>query len=848
MRKYLFLSLLLISFSLSFAQNEKASIKVDDYLVLGAVKVTIPVDAKDELKTYLDYEEINVRNWWPSNGDNIFVFSNSALQWTNSEGTELIFSKSEKPTIYYAGFYVETNRWAEAEVTAETNHLIAIYFDGEKKTEKTKFDDDEPGKATTNLQLENGKHFVLLKLLFDPANENDWSLSVELSFEKKYNGSISVSTDPTRTTTVSDLLDNPSVSSISLSPNGEYVALKMRERNKIKNEYDNWIDLRKVSDGNLVWTFKGGMDIPEVDWAPDSKSFAYTTTSNESKTLWVVNLENGTTEALIQNVKNMGSFSWAKNGEFIVYTVTEKAEQDDPNFKKYELPEDRWPGFRDKNYIYRVFVKSKMTERLTAGDESTNFIEISPDSKKILYSKVFYGQPKRPYERTDYYILNLESMQADSILSLYFPTGISWSPDGKQLLILGGSTTFGDIGNTLPGNVIPNDFDTQAYIYDIASKEVKSITKNFNPQINDAEWDGNHNVIYFSTTDESYKHIYIYDITTEHFEWIKLDSEVLHTIDYSDDFSTAVFKASSSNIPEKVYKIDLLTGKVETFLFPEEKQYEDIKLGKVEDWDFVSSAGQKIKGRIYYPPNFDESQKYPAIVYYYAGTSPVERDFGGRYPKNIWAANGYVIYVLQPSGTTGFGTEFSAKHVNDWGTITAQEIIEGTQKFVSAHKYVDQDKLGCLGASYGGFETMSLITKTDMFSAAISHAGISNITSYWGVGYWGYSYNAVAAAESFPWNRRDVYVDKSPLFNADKINTPLLLLHGNTDPNVPPGESMQMYVALKLLNKDVTLIEVDKQQHWILEYNKRTKWTKTTLAYFDKYLKGQPEWWDSLYK
>ena len=848
MRKYLFLSLLLIFFSLSFAQNEKASIKVDDYLVLGAVKVTIPVDAKDELKTYLDYEEINVRNWWPSNGDNIFVFSNSALQWTNSEGTELIFSKSEKPTIYYAGFYVETNRWAEAEVTAETNHLIAIYFDGEKKTEKTKFDDDEPGKATTNLQLENGKHFVLLKLLFDPANENDWSLSVELSFEKKYNGSISVSTDPTRTTTVSDLLDNPSVSSISLSPNGEYVALKMRERNKIKNEYDNWIDLRKVSDGNLVWTFKGGMDIPEVDWAPDSKSFAYTTTSNESKTLWVVNLENGTTEALIQNVKNMGSFSWAKNGEFIVYTVTEKAEQDDPNFKKYELPEDRWPGFRDKNYIYRVFVKSKMTERLTAGDESTNFIEISPDSKKILYSKVFYGQPKRPYERTDYYILNLESMQADSILSLYFPTGISWSPDGKQLLILGGSTTFGDIGNTLPGNVIPNDFDTQAYIYDIASKEVKSITKNFNPQINDAEWDDKHNVIYFSTTDESYKHIYIYDITTEHFEWIKLDSEVLHTIDYSDDFSTAVFKASSSNIPEKVYKIDLLTGKVETFLFPEEKQYEDIKLGKVEDWDFVSSAGQKIKGRIYYPPNFDESQKYPAIVYYYAGTSPVERDFGGRYPKNIWAANGYVIYVLQPSGTTGFGTEFSAKHVNDWGTITAQEIIEGTQKFVSAHKYVDQDKLGCLGASYGGFETMSLITKTDMFSAAISHAGISNITSYWGVGYWGYSYNAVAAAESFPWNRRDVYVDKSPLFNADKINTPLLLLHGNTDPNVPPGESMQMYVALKLLNKDVTLIEVDKQQHWILEYNKRTKWTKTTLAYFDKYLKGQPEWWDSLYK
>ncbi|MDZ7765593.1 MAG: prolyl oligopeptidase family serine peptidase [Melioribacteraceae bacterium] len=109
-------------------------------------------------------------------------------------------------------------------------------------------------------------------------------------------------------------------------------------------------------------------------------------------------------------------------------------------------------------------------------------------------------------------------------------------------------------------------------------------------------------------------------------------------------------------------------------------------------------------------------------------------------------------------------------------------------------------------------------------------------------------YNSVAGAESFPWNAPEEYVDKSPVFNADKINTPLLMLHGNIDPNVPPGESMQMYVALKLLGKDVELIEVDKQEHWIIDYNKRIKWSKTIVAYFDKYLKGQPEWFESLYE
>lgn len=84
--------------------------------------------------------------------------------------------------------------------------------------------------------------------------------------------------------------------------------------------------------------------------------------------------------------------------------------------------------------------------------------------------------------------------------------------------------------------------------------------------------------------------------------------------------------------------------------------------------------------------------------------------------------------------------------------------------------------------------TMYLQTKTDMFAAAASHAGISNVTSYWGEGYWGYSYNSVAAADSYPWNNPDLFTKHGALFNADKINTPLLLLHGTVDTNVPIGE------------------------------------------------------------
>src|SRR5690606_2816347 len=113
---------------------------------------------------------------------------------------------------------------------------------------------------------------------------------------------------------------------------------------------------------------------------------------------------------------------------------------------------------------------------------------------------------------------------------------------------------------------------------------------------------------------------------------------------------------------------------------------------------------------------------------------------------------------------------------------------------------------------------------TDIFAAAISHAGISNLTNYWGVGYWGYLYSSVATANSFPWNRKDIYVENSPIYNADKITTPLLLLHGSADTNVPPGESTTMFTALKLLGKDVNYIEIAGQNHHILEYKKRKLW------------------------
>ncbi|MBU1708093.1 prolyl oligopeptidase family serine peptidase, partial [bacterium] len=120
---------------------------------------------------------------------------------------------------------------------------------------------------------------------------------------------------------------------------------------------------------------------------------------------------------------------------------------------------------------------------------------------------------------------------------------------------------------------------------------------------------------------------------------------------------------------------------------------------------------------------------------------------------------------------------------------------------------------------------------------------------YWGGGIWGYTYGDIALAQSFPWNRRDVFVDKSPLFHADKIKTPLLLLHGIDDVNVPVLESEQMFTALKVQGKEVAYVRFPGEDHGIAgKFENYITHREMMLEWFDKYLKGQPDAWDARYK
>ncbi|MBN1271320.1 MAG: S9 family peptidase [Candidatus Aminicenantes bacterium] len=835
---------------------------IDSWLILGPLPIPLPAFHGDEGHTFsaqdiLDEKFVTAQDLKPSASAVIRWTDGKLHQWKAVDGEKdglILNGAADVPTAAYLAFFVDVKRWTRARITLKTPQLFRLYFDGDLVAEKKNFTSLNNGKNSSavnmvkDLTMETGRHTFLIKTVTSPESSSAWTLKASLSIEEKSQPPVPVHSIYTSDRmSVKHLLDGPKLTGVSVSPDGSLAALSFRQSQPPGDDSESWLELRRIQDGRTVYTFRGGMSLDSIKWAPCGHIFSYSTREKSKGTIWIVDLAKGTSQPIIKDVENLGGHEWAPDCSYIIYSKSEKGETDLKGVKRYRNLADRIPGWRNRYYLYKVNVPDGTRQRLTAGSLSTYPDGVGPDGKKILFSRNLIDYSKRPFSITELFIMDLETLACEKIWSGSWLNGAEWGPDGKNLLFLGGPSLFGEVGMNLPQGMVPNDYDIQAYMFNLETKKAKALTRDFDPSIERAFWDHKNDAIYFQVTERSFRRLYRYDVKKEEFTQMNTDVEIVEDIDFARDESTAVFIGSSSNIPPKAYVLNLKKNKSTLFLDAENDNYKDVKFGKVEQWNFKTLQGKKIEGRVYFPPDFDDSKKYPCIVYYYGGTTPVTRDFGGRYPKNLWAANGYVVYVLQPSGATGFGQEFSAFHVNDWGRTTAAEIIEGTKKFLKAHSFIDPDRVGCIGASYGGFMTMLLCTRTDIFAAAVAHAGISSLASYWGEGYWGYSYSAVATADSYPWNRKDIYLDQSPLFSADKITTPLLLLHGSVDTNVPPGESTQLFTALKILGRDVEYIQILDQNHHIMTYSKRIIWTKTILAWFDKQLKDQPEWWNNLY-
>ncbi|MDR3189338.1 MAG: prolyl oligopeptidase family serine peptidase [Prevotellaceae bacterium] len=759
----------------------------------------------------------------------------------------VLFPKAKEGNeLRFFAFSVNADRYAKLKATITSTGMLELYVNGKKELSKTTAEDSlsTAKKVEKELTVPPGTTEFSVKYLSQSSSKAPQE-AVSIVVEAKDSSVQLTECGDKRRIRMSDMVEGVRTSGASMSPNGRFVVLSYTSVNE-EGKASRYSELYDTKTGSRLY-----MDKP-MQWMPTSSKLYYTVQRGEHNSLIGVDPETMSESIIAKNIPKDGEgFRIAPSEQFLIYTLKESFDDRKGDLRSLKSPQDRQEGYYDRRYLYRYDIATGLNRRLTYGKHTTSLHDVSRDSRYLLFSVSDEQITERPFRKTSLFRMDLSSLSVDTLWKDEpYAGAASFSPDGQKILISGSPEAFNGVALNLPSGVTPNSYEGEAFIMNLADRKVTEISKSFHPSINGASWYSNDEV-YLAVEEADYENMYRYSVKTKTFAKLSLQEDVIRTFTGArypaKGTAPAVYVGVSASNSTRAYVYDLKSGKSTLIADPSGERLANVTLGKVTGWNFTASDGTLISGRYYLPPDFDAAKKYPLIVYYYGGVSPTARVLETSYPLHVYAALGYVVYTLQPSGTVGFGQEFSARHVNAWGKRTADDIIEGTKKFAAEHDFINEKKIGCIGASYGGFMTMYLQTVTDIFAAAVSHAGISSLASYWGEGYWGYAYSGVASAGSYPWNNKALYVEQSPLFNADKVKTPLLLLHGMEDTNVPVGESIQMFTALKILGRPVEFIQVKGENHGVATYKRKQEWSYSIYAWFARWLQDDPSWWDSLY-
>jgi dipeptidyl aminopeptidase/acylaminoacyl peptidase len=842
--------------------------KIDEWLLLGPAEIQANGAAlPGGTGNALDYEFLLPVRLRPETGVKVQWDTQRQLSWRPAAAR---FAVAASRQAVYLAVYLESKRWLQADLAVDAAFPIRVYLDGAPLPRPA--ESGKPGDSGTGsypLTLATGKHLLLVKGILPPLGDaalptaaplgnaaapgvpgggKELSLQAALKNKPAFSGDpVQVSLGSERRTSMEDVLNLVNINDVFLSPDGRRAAVALSQLPRGGSGSSRWLEILDTDNGARVFTSQGLGEIGNFQWVGNSRRFSFSRDEKELSQLCLYDLDDHSCLTLLDGLKNLSAYWWADDGSFLVFATGEEADKDKP-YRYVKNLDDRFSSPEQRQAL-TLFIPAAAgggtRQPLTAAADNFSQVRISPDRRTLLLAAYGEDPTRRPYHKNTLVLYSLADGRREKILDDPWISDFAWSPDSKKLLLLGGASAFSGLGSTLPAGVIPNDYDVQAYVFDLKARKAEALTRKFAPSVDAAFWHPGGSV-FLKVTDNDYSRLYRCAPGDKKFSRLETIPAAVESVSFSRA-GKAAYSGSGLGAPQCLYVLGLEGGGSRLLKDYNKAEFSRVRFGKNESWSFKTKQGRTIGGYLCYPPDFDPARLYPCIVNYYGGTTPVGRNFGGRYPKDWYAANGYIVCVIQPSGAIGYGQEFSSAHVNDWGEITSEEIIRGVEELLRTHPFIDNRRVGAIGASYGGFMTEVLAAKTELFAALISHAGISSLASYWGVGDWGYDYSAVASANSFPWNRKDLYVGHSPLFMAERIKKPLLLLHGENDNNVPPGESYQMFAALKLQGKPVALVTFPGQQHFILSPPQRLRWLQTIMAWFDRWLKGQGEWWRDLY-
>jgi dipeptidyl aminopeptidase/acylaminoacyl peptidase len=607
------------------------------------------------------------------------------------------------------------------------------------------------------------------------------------------------------------------ISDTQIAPDGGRVAFVLKQMNEEKNEYIS--NVYVVDREGTVRQFTSGDKDSAPRWSPDGKWLAFLSGRKDRAQIYLLSTGGGESLPLTERKFGAGAPSWSPDGKYIGFIgavpVDPEDEKDDPSDKDpkkkaktkilersgYKMDGAGFIGDR-RRHLFVVDVAKRSIEQLTEGDFNDNGLAWSPDSRHIAFSSN-RSECWDVSTSSDIYVIPREGGQARRLTSDGAFGAPTFSPDGSRIGFIGGT-------------------EHQTYF---EPQRLWSMARD-GSDLRDEQgsWDGEvgHDVISdvvlpddglgFTWRDDG-----LYFLGTERGEanvyrasggGVTLVTSGKHSIvDWSmaEDGTIACGRADSTQLAE-VYlwlagEFTQLTRENEAFL-------DEVRVIKPERISYAGANGEKSEGWLLAPPGH-ESGTHPLIVYLHGG--PMAAYGESLFFEYQFLANqGYGVWYPNIHGSSTYGRDYQLSIRADWGNLDYQDVLASTG-VVSSRDWVDAERLGIIGGSYGGYMTSWVMGHTDLFKAGVTERVLCNIVNFFGTMDFGFAWNRQTGA--YPEEDIEKIWDMSPIKYVANVKGPLMVIHSEGDQRTPIEQGEQMFNALRRLGKKTKFIMFPEESH-----------------------------------
>ena len=376
----------------------------------------------------------------------------------------------------------------------------------------------------------------------------------------------------------------------------------------------------------------------------------------------------------------------------------------------------------------------------------------------------------------------------------------------------------------------------------IIHKEGKKInlTEHWDGTVNSFLWSNDGKKIYFIAPVKGTKHLFEIKIPKKGISEIRQisygDFDITGLIGQSENIM--VVTRTDMNHAAEIFTVNLKSGEIAQLSHVNDKAYEDITLSKVEKRMVPTTDGKEMLTWVIYPPDFDPSKKYPTLLYCQGGPqSALTQFYSFRWNFQLMAANGYIIVAPNRRGMPGYGVAWNEQISGDWGGQNIKDYLSAIDA-LSKESYVDNDRLGCIGASYGGYSVFYLAgMHNNRFKSFIAHDGIFNTRSMFGTTEELFFVNKDFEGNYWQQPTPKAYTDFNPINMVDKWNTPILIIQGGKDYRVPIGQGLEAFQAAQLKGIKSKLLYFPDENHWILQAQNGIIWQREFYKWLEDTLK-----------